>query len=397
MCKTCIFCVLLLLVPLVNGLQAGTSASRNLPATFVPGGSVQVTINVSTDPANPPAAVIVNETVPEGWTISSAVPSYIKVIGQTYTWLQYSTSGVSSFTISYTIQIPSNAAGTCKFSGTISASGEMKIPISGSQRITQVNTVIEPIFSPAPGSYTSPVNVSLSCETPGATIRYTTDGSDPGLTSPLYTTPLNLTSSCSLKARAYKSGLNPSSVASATYTVQTQPGSISGWIDYQGNCAGLIFIYLLPANSYLSVPAYSTVSPGPGPFTISSVSTGCYYLWAFLDANGDGLFDVLTEPSHFYPDNPVTVLPGQNLSSVNFSLTEAVVRKGDLNFDGTVNVIDVVLCLRMATESEVSLGSFTYQVPYPEKLISAADLNQDASIDIFDLIGILQLALGAGS
>ena len=36
-----------------------------------------------------------------------------------------------------------------------------------------------PVFDPAPGAYTSEQHVTLTSATPGATFRYTTDGSDP--------------------------------------------------------------------------------------------------------------------------------------------------------------------------------------------------------------------------
>lgn len=39
--------------------------------------------------------------------------------------------------------------------------------------------VAPPVFSPSPGTYTSPQDVTVSCSTPDATIHYTTDGSDP--------------------------------------------------------------------------------------------------------------------------------------------------------------------------------------------------------------------------
>ncbi|HPG38813.1 MAG TPA: chitobiase/beta-hexosaminidase C-terminal domain-containing protein [bacterium] len=90
---------------------------------------------------------------------------------------------------------------------------------SGTYIIT--GTVATPTFDPAPGTYTSARNVTISCTTTGVTIRYTTDNSDPTETSALYsgalTVPLNTT--ITFKARAYKSGSTPSSIATGTYTV----------------------------------------------------------------------------------------------------------------------------------------------------------------------------------
>lgn len=81
---------------------------------------------------------------------------------------------------------------------------------------TPPGTVATPGFSPAPGSYSGSVAVSLSTVTAGATIRYTTNGSDPTSSSTLYPGAINLTSTATLKARAFKSGLLDSAVASGT-------------------------------------------------------------------------------------------------------------------------------------------------------------------------------------
>jgi len=62
------------------------------------------------------------------------------------------------------------------------------------------------------------IDVSLSSPNPGATIRYTLDGSSPRETSALYTGPLTFTSDLTLKARAYVKGIDNSFVAKATYT-----------------------------------------------------------------------------------------------------------------------------------------------------------------------------------
>jgi hypothetical protein len=61
----------------------------------------------------------------------------------------------------------------------------------------------------------------LSCATSGATIRYTTDGSDPTATSTQYSAPFTLSSSATVKAKAFKSGSTDSGVASATFAVST--------------------------------------------------------------------------------------------------------------------------------------------------------------------------------
>ena len=78
----------------------------------------------------------------------------------------------------------------------------------------------KPVFSPAEGRTFYPtLDVEISSSTAGATIRYTTDGSDPSETSAVYSgTPIVLTETTTIKARAYAEGYEPSPVVSAIYT-----------------------------------------------------------------------------------------------------------------------------------------------------------------------------------
>jgi len=60
--------------------------------------------------------------------------------------------------------------------------------------------------------FAEPVDVELNTNTASAEIRYTTDGSEPGPASPLYTAPLHIDRSLTLRARAFKAGAEPSGV-----------------------------------------------------------------------------------------------------------------------------------------------------------------------------------------
>jgi 7-cyano-7-deazaguanine synthase in queuosine biosynthesis len=76
-----------------------------------------------------------------------------------------------------------------------------------------------PTFEPLPGTvFTNQAVVALACATTGASIRYTTDGSEPTEASALYETGLLLTKTTPLKARAFKASYYPSETASAMFT-----------------------------------------------------------------------------------------------------------------------------------------------------------------------------------
>jgi M6 family metalloprotease-like protein len=79
--------------------------------------------------------------------------------------------------------------------------------------------VADPAMTPAPGTYSWSTSVTLECSSPGAVIRYTLDGTDPSNTSTLYTSAIPITTTTTLKARAYKDGFTPSNVVHGKYTI----------------------------------------------------------------------------------------------------------------------------------------------------------------------------------
>ena len=82
----------------------------------------------------------------------------------------------------------------------------------------QQETVATPTFSPAGGTYFEAQSVSISCATDGATIRYTLDETDPTESSAIYSAPISVSATTTVKAKAFKSGYTASSIATATYT-----------------------------------------------------------------------------------------------------------------------------------------------------------------------------------
>ncbi|MBO6255442.1 MAG: chitobiase/beta-hexosaminidase C-terminal domain-containing protein, partial [Bacteroidaceae bacterium] len=64
------------------------------------------------------------------------------------------------------------------------------------------NFVAAPTFTPAAGTYYSPINVELKCGTAGASIYYTTDGTTPSASSTAYTEAIALSQTTTIKAIA---------------------------------------------------------------------------------------------------------------------------------------------------------------------------------------------------
>ncbi len=82
-------------------------------------------------------------------------------------------------------------------------------------------TCATPTFSPAGNAYIDAQNVTIACETEGATIYYTTDGTDPTTGSSVYSSPIAVSANTTIKALAAKAGCNNSSIASAEYAFPT--------------------------------------------------------------------------------------------------------------------------------------------------------------------------------
>ena len=81
-----------------------------------------------------------------------------------------------------------------------------------------------PSFSPRAGTFDGTTTVAITSPVPGATIRYTTDGSVPTVTTgTVYAAPLSITARTVLKAIAIPDAKRPatSAIACGTYTINT--------------------------------------------------------------------------------------------------------------------------------------------------------------------------------
>ncbi|WP_308635192.1 sugar-binding protein [Paenibacillus silvisoli] len=96
-----------------------------------------------------------------------------------------------------------------------------------------VQTAAAPVFNPSPGTYAAGQSVTLSTETAGAVIRYTTDDSTPTAASAAYTGPIAVETTTTVKAVAMKAGMNDSAVSSGLYTIITlEPGEMMNIMDF---------------------------------------------------------------------------------------------------------------------------------------------------------------------
>jgi outer membrane protein OmpA-like peptidoglycan-associated protein len=78
-------------------------------------------------------------------------------------------------------------------------------------------------FDPAPGTFDGPQRVRISSATPGAVVRYTTDGSTPTAKSPVYKGPIEVEKTTTIKTIAQVPGLPASAVAAGAFAIAPPP------------------------------------------------------------------------------------------------------------------------------------------------------------------------------
>ncbi len=84
-----------------------------------------------------------------------------------------------------------------------------------------------PTITPATGNYYTPQTVSIGTETTGATIHYTTDGSEPTVLSPVYSASFVVDSTTTVKAIAVAEGKDNSAVATSVLTFPGIDGEVT--------------------------------------------------------------------------------------------------------------------------------------------------------------------------
>ncbi|MDP3113297.1 MAG: chitobiase/beta-hexosaminidase C-terminal domain-containing protein, partial [Candidatus Cloacimonadaceae bacterium] len=187
---------------------AGWSPSIITSATYVINIPLPV---VATPQIDPPSGVF---TSPQNVMISVSTPDAVIIFttdGSEPTLLN-GTVYTASFTVSVSSTIKARAFKAGWDPSTI-ATAQYIIVIP-------IQTVAAPVFNPPAGIYGAPVNVLVSSATAGASIRYTLDGTEPSETfGTIYADPINIASTTTIKAIAYKVGMNTSMITNSSYVI----------------------------------------------------------------------------------------------------------------------------------------------------------------------------------
>jgi hypothetical protein len=132
--------------------------------------------------------------------------------------IYYTTNGAipNAASTKYTSAITVSATETIQAIAIVSGSAPSSV---ASAAYTITTPAATPTFSPVPGIYSSVQTVAISDLTPGAQIYYTTNGAAPTTSSTLYTGPITVSATETLKAIATASGSLQSGTGSAVYII----------------------------------------------------------------------------------------------------------------------------------------------------------------------------------
>ncbi|HEX3570004.1 MAG TPA: chitobiase/beta-hexosaminidase C-terminal domain-containing protein [Acidobacteriaceae bacterium] len=162
-------------------------------------------------------------------------------------------------------------------------------PASASYVINLPLAAASPLFNPPSGSYTSAQSVTITDATPGAIIHYTTQGSAPTASSPVYSGPISVSSTETVQAIAIAPGYANSAIGSATYTLPAANFTLAASPTSATVSSGQ------SASTTISVtPQYGFNSAIT--FVCSGLPTGaaCLFSPATLTASGSAASSVLT-------------------------------------------------------------------------------------------------------
>ena len=98
-----------------------------------------------------------------------------------------------------------------------------------------LESVVAPTLDPSGGTFDEPQAITIATTTEGATIYYTTDGTDPTSSSNEYTEQVTISTDSTIKAIAVKSGMTDSDISSGSYIFHLVPQfavSMSSGEDY---------------------------------------------------------------------------------------------------------------------------------------------------------------------
>ena len=218
-----------LTVPNTGGWQAWQTLS--VPVTLTAGTQIMRLVaetggmnlnRVEVLSVGPPQPVVTPAISPDGGAVSASDPISLSTATAGAT-IHFTLDGTEPTRAAPTYSDPFTLPADATVKAFAVASGRADSAIASAAFTVTPGTVATPTISPHGGAILDTDPISLSTATPGASIRYTLDGTDPSGTSVAYTRPFTLQADATVKAIARGPGAADSAIASATFTVTQAP------------------------------------------------------------------------------------------------------------------------------------------------------------------------------
>lgn len=247
----------------------------------------------------PTAIIVANGTLYENMNLPNLVN--IETIAHTVAQAVVSWDTASPVSGSYDPTITTEQTVTLKGSvicpEAIDANG-VDLSTSITITISAAGITGAPIASVESGTYTENRTVELKSSTEGATIYYTTDGSDPGVEKGIvYTTPISVTGTegqsvtTTIKAVAVKDGMQNSEAKTFTYTIEIPEIIVPPSVEKP-------MITSQPQNVSVKVGEQAT-------FAVTASGEGITYQWQIDRNDGNGFVDITGANSANYLSSTV--------------------------------------------------------------------------------------------
>ena len=192
-----------------------------------------------------------------------------------------------------------------------------------------VPDVHDPVFSPESGRYEVAQNVEITCDTPGAHIYYTTDGSTPDTNSTQYTGPIPVTAELTtIKAIAVYGGIT-STVVEATYIIK--PAGSNTYVLVKDDED------IVPFEDYVLVYTRTSTNPYTYYALSNNFNSSNYYATVTNVTNGVTQFEVNDEVVTLADPTDVNVLTLENAGNDQFYIRDLSGQYLYYNSGNTVN------------------------------------------------------------
>jgi hypothetical protein len=200
---------------------------------------------------------------PSGGTFSTVQTATI-TDASTGAAIYYTTDGTTPTVSSAVYSAPIKVSQSETVQAIAAGGGFSASPVASALFTLNFPTAPSPVFTPATGTYTSSQSVTISDSLAGSTIYYTTDGSAPSTSSKVYTGPISVTSSTSIRAIAAAPNFNQSSAVTSTYYILIGGTPLNGTVK-----SGTVPIY----NAAVSIYAAGTSGYGTGSTLLATTTT----------------------------------------------------------------------------------------------------------------------------